>query len=163
MIVVVAGRISSILHEQFIICAFLRIVTYHVAFPLLGNDVIDKSFFTLEVIPDSLRFIRSLSILKHRFPLLHSHRVDHSTGIDRTAVHVHGDNFGSQFDALVVHLSISIQMGKSSLCKDNRVIGRIYNGSVQGLFLFLHRFRRQCIGLQYIGFQCIVFQCVDSQ
>ena len=27
----------------------------------------------------------------------------------------------------------------------------------------LHRFRRQCIGLQYIGFQCIVFQCVDSQ
>ena len=62
----ITGSIPTILHKQFIISAFLCIITGYISFTLLTDNVINISFFTLKVLTDSLRIIRSITVFKNR-------------------------------------------------------------------------------------------------
>ena len=62
----ITGSIPTILHKQFIISAFLCIITGYISFTLLTDNVINISFFTLKVVTDSLRIIRSITVFKNR-------------------------------------------------------------------------------------------------
>ena len=114
MFMVVARGVSTMPHIDFIVGTFLGLRTGHVTFTLLGSNGIDESLLRLEVIAHDLGFIWSIPIFKDRSTLIDPCRVGNTTGIDRTAVHIHGNKLGSQFDILVIDLAVSIQMSETA-------------------------------------------------
>ena len=132
-------------HVDFIIRTFLCFFTHHIPFSLLSNNLVDETFLALEVIAHFLRFIRRIAILKDRQSGFHSCTVYNTTGKDRTTVHVHGNDFGSQFNLLIIHLTLAIQMHQT-IQEHDRVIGFIHHRSIQRFFLFRsHRINSKSI------------------
>ena len=81
-------------------------------------------------------------------------------GIHRTAIHVHCNHSRGQFNFLIVHLTVTIQMGISALSEYDRVICFINNRRIQRLFLFrCNRIDRQRIYQSTIYFQGIITGC----
>ena len=135
MIVVVASRITSMLHKDFIIRPFLCLTTGHVSFSLLGNDVRDSCFLGLEVITDSFRIIRSIPLFEYRFAFFHSGGVFDAIGMNSTAVQVHRNDFGSQFDILISDLSATVKRSRPAQSKYGGVVRFIYNRCIKRLLL----------------------------
>ena len=135
MVMVIASGVLAMTHIDFIIGSLLGFLTHHIAFALLGYDAIDKAFLALEVIAHFLRFVRSVAFLEHRQAGCHTEAIDYTASIHRTAVHIHGDDFGSQFNLLVIHLALAIQVCKTAFGKDNGVVGFVGYGSIKRLFL----------------------------
>ncbi len=89
----VTSGIASIFHEDFIIGTFLGLVTRHIAFSLLSDDIRYSSLFTLEVIAYGFRIVSCIAIFKHRFPFFHAGRILNTISVNSTAVEIHRDNF----------------------------------------------------------------------
>ena len=134
----VAGRITSMLHENLVIRPLLGLASGHIPFPLLGHDIRNPRLLGLEVIADGLRIIRSIPLLEHRLSFYDTSGVFNAVSMHRTAVHIHRDDLGSQFDILIVYLTATIQRSRSSQRKHQRVVRLIYDRSIQRLF-FLGR------------------------
>ena len=135
MIVVIASGVLPRTHIDFIVRTLLGFLTHHIAFTLLGHNAVDEAFLRLEIVTHLLRFIRSVPILEHGQPTFYTHTIDHTTCIHRAAVHIHRDDFGGQFNLFVIHLTLSVQMGKASSGKDNGVCSRINHRGIQRLLL----------------------------
>ena len=160
MFVIITRSISSVTQIKFIISTFLRLLTGNVSFPLLSNDIINEPLLRLEVITHDFGLIRSLAILKDRSTFFHASRVGNTTGIHRTAIHVHCNHGRGQLYFLIVHLTVTIQMGISALSEYDRVICFINNRRIQRLFLFrCNRIDRQRIYQSTIYFQGIITGC----
>lgn len=56
-------------------------------------------------------------------------------GIDRTTVHIHGNDGGSQFGLWIIHFTVSIQMGKTILREYNGVRRFIGHRRIEPVFL----------------------------
>ena len=91
--------------------------------------------FSFEVITHGLRLVRCFSVFKYRSTLLYTSSICHTTGIHRTTVHIHCNQLGSQFNVLVIHLSITIQMSETSFSKHDRIGCFVNNRSIQRFFL----------------------------
>ena len=65
----VTSRVTTVLHKDFIICSLLGSATGHISFALLGDDIRDSRFFTLEVITDSLCVVCCFAFFKDRITL----------------------------------------------------------------------------------------------
>ena len=158
MIMVITSRILSMTHIDFIIGSFLGFLTYHISFTLLGHNLIDKTFLALEVIAHFLRLIRSITILEDRQARFHSRTVYHTTGIDRAAIHVHGNHLGSQLNLFVIHLTLTIQISKASFRKHDGVICFVYHRCIQWFFfLSTNRIKRNGISTQGIHSDAIIY------
>ncbi|CCY89622.1 uncharacterized protein BN461_01257 [Bacteroides sp. CAG:1076] len=135
MFLVVAGSIFTLSHVNFIICSLFGILTGYVSFTLLRYNVIDKSLLSLEIITHCLRFVGCFSILKDRSSLLYTSRISNTTGIDRTAVHIHGYQSRSQLNVLIIDFTITIQMSKTSFGKNDGIGSLVNYRCIQRLFL----------------------------
>ena len=157
MIRIVASGIFTMTHVNIVIGAFLGIFTGHITFALLRHNAVDKPFLRLEVITHGLRLIRCFPILENRCSLFYSCSIGYSSCIYRTAVHVHCNQGRSQFYILIVYLSISKQVRKSSFGKNNRIGCFVNNRSINRLFL------GRSILCQCIHCQCIHLQRIKKQ
>ena len=158
MFVVVARGITALLHIELVACSLLGIVAGDVAFALLAHHIADESLLALEVIADGIGLVGRLSVFEHGQALHYAQGVFHAMGINRTAVHVHGDDLGGQFYVLVriVHLAFAIEVSIAVLREDDGVIGFVGDRRIQAVFLLgygiqLQRVIRQRIRLQRIA------------
>ena len=108
MFVVITGGISATLHVKLIISTFFGIITGNISFALLADNITDNAFLTLEIIPDSIRFIRSLSIFKNRSTLGYTQRIFYTMSIHCTTIHIHGNDISSQFYLLIINLTLPV-------------------------------------------------------
>ena len=122
MIMMVAGCITSVLHKDFVICAFLRLATGHIALTLLGDDVRDARLLGLEVIADRLRIVRSIPLLEYRLAFFHSGGVLDAVSMNGAAVQVHRNHLGSQFYILIIDLSATVKRSGTAQREDGRVV-----------------------------------------
>ena len=65
--------------------------------------------------------------------------------INGTGVHIHTDDIGSQFNLLVVNLTLSIEMSPPTLGEEDRVVGLVSNRGLEWLLLGSRRIDTQCI------------------
>ena len=135
MLVVVAGGVASAAHVEFIIFALLGVVAGHVAFALLAHYIADDTLAALEVISDGVRLVGGLPILEHRASLDGAQRVFHAMGGDGARIHIHADDVGCQFDLLIVHLTLTVEMSPACLGKEDGVVGLVGDGGFEGLAL----------------------------
>ena len=142
MFLIITGGIFTLSHIDLIVCSFFGILTGDISFSLLRYNAIDESFFRFEVITHGLRLVRCFSVFKYRSTLLYTSSICHTTGIHRTTVHIHCNQLGSQFNVLVIHLSITIQMSETSFSKHDRIGCFVNNRSIQRFFF------RSCIKSQ---------------
>ena len=143
---VVARGIFSVTHVNLVVRTLLGLLTGHIPFTLLSDNAIDETFLRLEVIAHDFRFVRRFAILEDRRSGCHPCRILHTAGKYRTAIHIHGNDGRSQLDILVIDLSVSIQVGKSSTGKHDGVTRLVYHRGIQRVF-FLCRItphRIQC-------------------
>ena len=141
MFVVITGCIFTILHIHLVTRSLLSIVTRYVSLTLLAYHIADDTSLTLEIIADGIGFVRRLAILKDRCTLHHTQRVLHTMSIDRTTIHIHGNDGSSQFGLRIIHFTVSIQMGITVLRKHNGVRRFISYWRIEPVFLL----SRQCI------------------
>ena len=120
MFLIITGGIFTLSHIDFIVCSFFGILTGDISFSLLRYNAIDE----------------------YRSTLLYTSSICHTTGIHRTTVHIHCNQLGSQFNVLVIHLSITIQMSETSFSKHDRIGCFVNNRSIQRFFF------RSCIKSQ---------------
>ena len=79
VVMMVTSRVTTAPHIEFIIIPFLGIITGHVSLALLADNIADKTSFTLEVITDSVSFVRGVSIFKNRTSFSCPYRIDYTT------------------------------------------------------------------------------------
>ena len=160
MFVIITRSVSSVTQIKLIIGTFLWFFTGYIPFTLLSYNIIDETFLRLEVITHDFWLVRSLAIFKDRSTFFHANRIGNTTGIHRTAIHVHCNHSRGQFNFLIVHLTVTIQMGISALSEYDRVICFINNRRIQRLLLFrCNRINRQRIYQSTIYFQGIIAGC----
>ena len=158
----VTSSIFTATKIKLITCSFFGLFTGNISFTLLSDNIVDKPFFSLEIITHDFRLVWSLPILKDRSTGFHAYRIRNTTGIYRTAVHIHGDYGRSHFNLFIIHFSVTIQMRISTFGKYNGIIRLICYRSIQRLFLFrcnsIHRKRiyQCCIYVQGISTGCRV-------
>ena len=131
----IAGCITPMLHENFIIGSFLRLASGHISFSLLGDDISNSRFLGFEVISDCFRIIRGITFFKYRFTFFHSGSILDTISMHSTTIQIHRNNFRSQFDVLIIHFSATIKCSGSSQSKDSGVVGFINNRCIEWLFL----------------------------
>ena len=115
---------------------------------MLGNDVADDALLAIEVIAYLIGFIRCLALREDRLSLYRSQGIFATISKDSGAVDVHGNDIGRQFDLLIGHLSIAIEVGKAVLRENNGVGSLEINRGSNG-FLTL----RNTVGSQGVGRQ----------
>ena len=119
MILIIASGINTVGHVDFIVRTFLGVMAGYISFALLSNDIIDETFLRLEVVAHRLRFVRSISVLKHRTACFYPGSIDYTTCINGTTIHVHGNNARSKFYILIVYFTATIQMRQTAFCEDD--------------------------------------------
>ena len=156
MFMVITSGVLTMSHVDFIFRPFLGFLTHHIAFTLLGDNLVDEALLALEVIAHLLRFVRRAAILEHRQSGCHPCTVFHPTGVDRTAVHIHGDDFGCQFYLLIIHFTLSIKMGKATFGKHYGVIRFVDDRCIQRFLLSPYRVERNGVRAQGVHPDSIV-------
>ena len=146
---VITGSIFSMAHVNLVIGSFFSLLTGDISFTLLCDNIIDESFLCLEIIAHNFGFVGSFSILEYRRAGFYPRCIGHTSCVDCTAVHIHGDNCRSQLDVLIIDLSFPIKMCIPFLRKDNGVTGLIDDRGIQRLLL-LSGICGQCIHPQRI-------------
>ena len=131
----ITSRVTPTFHIKLIIISFFCIVTGHIPFTLLANNITDKPSFTLEVITDSVSFVRGVSIFKNRTSFSCPYRIDYTTSKNRAIIHIHRNNLSFQISSWITHFPLTVKMSKTTLCKHNGVIGFISDGSIQRILL----------------------------
>ena len=107
----VAGRVASVAHIQFLVLSLLRLFAEDETFLLLRRHIGDETLLRVEVVGHRLRLIFVTTLFEHRFSLQHTRRVGHAVGIHQTAVKAHLDALGLQLDVLIVNLRITVEVG----------------------------------------------------
>ena len=151
MLMVVAGRVASVAHEQLVGCPLLGVVARHIALALLAHHVADDAFLRLEVIAYGVGFVRCVAFGEHRLAREHAQRVLHAVSVDGAAVHVHGYDGRRQLYPFVrvIHLAFAIQVGVSPLGEHNGVGCLVGDGRIQPLLLLGRCSQR--VGRQRVG------------
>ena len=137
----IAGCITPMLHENFIIGPFLRLASGHISFSLLGDDISNSRFLGFKVISDCFRIIRGITFFKYRFTFFHSGSILDTISMHSTTIQIHRNNFRSQFDVLIIHFSATIKCSGSSQSKDSGVVGFINNRCIERLLLLNRCYR----------------------
>ena len=119
MVFIIASGINTVGHVYLIIRTFLSVMAGYISFALLSNDIIDETFLRLEVIAHRLRFVRSITVLKHRTARFYPGSIYYTTCINGTTIHVHGNNARSKFYILIVDFTATIQMCQTAFCEDD--------------------------------------------
>ena len=107
----VAGSVNTLSHVEHLVVHLLRLVASEKALLLFRGDIRDERLLRFEVVGNSIQLILIASLLEHRFSFDVSQTIHHTHSMDDRTVHVHCNQIGSQCDVLVVHLTVTIQMG----------------------------------------------------